>query len=87
MPPENLTPPQATAWANLRLRFVRSWDDFRALSAATENYALRLVTRKKQLPVDDFDINPTGSGLLYVVDERKTAVTPFRKLADELLFV
>ena len=83
----DLSPTQARAWANVRLRFVRSWDDFFSLSTAAETYALKLITKKKELPVDDFDVNPTGSGLLYVVDERKTAVTPFRKLADELLFV
>jgi hypothetical protein len=85
LPPENLTPPQASAWANLRLRFVKNLDDLHDLVKAADAYSLGLFTRKKGLPVGEFSLAPTGS-LRYFVDDERVSTTPFYRLADDLRF-
>jgi hypothetical protein len=85
MPPENMNPTQAWAWANVRLKFIASYEDLVDLCRSAEQYSLGLYTRKKTLPVGGFSLSPSGS-IQYLIDDEKPVTSSLAKLHVDLSF-
>jgi len=84
MMPDSMTQPQAVAWANLRLRFVKTADQFTELRRTAEHYSLALYTIKG-LSVGDFEESP-GGRVRYQIDEGRFMSTLPTRLSSELRF-